>query len=623
MLEAFRNHKRWLMFIATVFIVPSFVVTGIYSYNSMMTDDGAIAKVDDVSITPQDFDEAKRKRLDSMRQQLGEAFRPNMLDTAEGRSIVLDSIMNDRSLAGEVAKEHIMVTEETAIQMIKTFPAFQVDGKFSAEQYSNFLAGRGYSDQYFVELVRRDIAHSLLTEGVSRSVLVPKVMAERVMDLLTEARTVKVHAFAGSDYHKSVKVTDDEVKAYWESHKNEFNAPDEIDVEYVVLTPDLFKIGQPSEEDIVTFYEQNPNRFRAAEQRRASHILIDLSNGKEAALKLANELLEQVKADPTRFADLAKKHSADPGSARLGGDLDFFNQGVMVPAFDKAVFAAKKGEIVGPIETDFGYHVIYVTDVKGEDTRPLSEVRGQIIALYQEQQAQNTFATEAENFTNMVYEQSDSLEPVIKKYNLKPVLVKNVTRDGSNDPKLNLNVIDSLFGDESLREKRNTQAVEVAQNTLVSARVVNYRPAHTRSVDEVKDQIAARLLAQKALNLAQADGEKALAKAQAGDVNGLNFKNDMVVSRQKANPNTLDFINQVMRADVSKLPTYIGVVDKGDYLIVEISKSEKMPMNADAINASRNELARLYAPSDEVGYLSALRAKHGAVILHKDYQPQQ
>lgn len=625
LLEAFRNHKRWLMLIATVFVVPSFVVTGIYSYNTMMTDDGAIAKVDDVSITPQDFDEAKRKQLEALRNRLGEQFRANMLDSVEGRVAILDSIMNDRALIGEVAKEHILVSEETAIEMIKSVPAFQNNGQFSTELYSNFLAGRGYSDEYFVQVVRGDIARSLLTEGVSRSAIVPKAVAERIYDLLTETRTASIHVVSGAKYRDQVKVTDDEIKAYWEANQKAFELPDTIDVQYVVLTPDLFKGAQPSEEDIVTFYEQNPNRFRAAEQRRASHILVDMAEGKEAALKLANELLGQVKADPTKFADLAKKHSADTGSARVGGDLDFFNQGVMVPAFDKAVFAANKGDIIGPVETEFGYHIIQVTDIKGQETRPLAEVRQDIINLYQEQQAHNRFAEEAEVFSNMVYEQSESLEAVISKYNLTPVVVKNVTMAGPADKAqakmINPNVVESLFGDESLREKRNTQAIEVGPNTLLAARVLEYRPAHVSKLEDVKETIAARLIEQKALELAKADGEKLLAQVQAGDLNGTKFENEMVVSRQKAGPVTRDFIDSVMRADVTKLPAFIGVQDKGDYLIVQITKSQKQTIDDRALQAARGDLERMYGTADEGAYLSALRKKHEAVVLHKDYMP--
>ena len=363
LLELFRNHKRWLMFIAMILVIPSFVVTGIYSYNRMMSDDGAIAKVDDVSITPQQYDEVKRQQLDNLRQRLGENFKSNLLDTAEGRWAVLQSIMNERSLMGEVAKEFVSVPEETAIEVIKTYPAFQENGKFSAELYQNYLASTGYSDQYFVERVRQDVSRQLLTAAFTRTAGAPESVVKEVNKLLTEKRTMEVMAFNADDYKKGVTVTQAQAKDYWTKNPKAFAMPDEADVEYVVFSPELFKNVEPTKQDIETFYAQNRNRFNAPEERRASHILIDLKAGKDAAKKKAEEILKEVKADPKKFAELAKKYSADTGSAKDGGDLNWFGKGVMVPAFEEAVYKAKKGEIVGPVETDFGFHIIEVTDI--------------------------------------------------------------------------------------------------------------------------------------------------------------------------------------------------------------------------------------------------------------------
>ena len=275
LLELFRNHKRWLMFIAMILVIPSFVVTGIYSYNRMMSDDGAIAKVDDVSITPQQYDEVKRQQLDNLRQRLGENFKSNLLDTAEGRWAVLQSIMNERSLMGEVAKEFVSVPEETAIEVIKTYPAFQENGKFSAELYQNYLASTGYSDQYFVERVRQDVSRQLLTAAFTRTAGAPESVVKEVNKLLTEKRTMEVMAFNADDYKKGVTVTQAQAKDYWTKNPKAFAMPDEADVEYVVFSPELFKNVEPTKQDIETFYAQNRNRFNAPEERRASQFQAD------------------------------------------------------------------------------------------------------------------------------------------------------------------------------------------------------------------------------------------------------------------------------------------------------------------------------------------------------------
>lgn len=624
LLELFRNHKRWLMFIAMILVIPSFVVTGIYSYNRMISDDGAIAKVDDVSILPQDFDEAKRRQLETLRVNLGEAFRSDMLDNAEARAALLERVMNDRSLSGEIAKEHVEVSEAAAIEMIKTFPAFQKDGKFEPELYENYLASAGYSDEYFVYLMRGDIARQLLTSGITRTTVVPNTIAEGLHTLLTERREVKLHRIATADFVKDVKITEDQAKKYWTDNQKAFERPDQIDVEYVVLTPDLFKNVQPTEEDIKTFYEQNANRFRSAEERRASHILIDLSEGKEKALAKANDILAKVKANPADFAKLAKENSADTGSAAEGGDLGFFGTGMMVPEFEKAVFAAKKGDIVGPVETEFGYHIIEVTDIRGQSQKTLADVRDEIVRLYQEQESQKRFAEEAENFTNMVYEQSESLESVIKKYNLKAQVVKNVGQQGPADAEvkriLNQHVMDNLFSDECLREKRNSQAVEVAPNTLVAARVSEFHPKHEAALEEVRANIMQTLTTQEAAAKAEAAGKDLLVKVRQNK-DAAKFDDAITVSRSAPQGQPFGLINAVMRVPANELPAVVGVASNDGYTIAQVIKSEKQEAKPADIESARNEVGQMFGQADQTMYFKALRDKHEAVVLSKDYLP--
>lgn len=625
LLELFRNHKRWLMFIAMVLVIPSFVVTGIYSYNKMISDDGAIAKVDGESILPQQFDETKRQRLENLRVQLGEDFRSNMFDSQEAKVALLEAIMNDRSLVNETVRENIYLSDQIAIEMIKTFPRFLTDGKFDAEKYSNYLAASGMSDEYFVQLIRGDLSRSLLTDGIKNTTLVPQSISRGVFDLLTEKRDAALYTVNVTDYLSKVKVTEEDAKKYWTDNQKQFSRPDMIDVEYVVFSPDLFKKGEPSNEDLQTFYEQNQNRFKAPEERRASHILIDFSQGKDKAKAKAEEIFKQVKADPKSFAEAAKKDSADPGSAKEGGDLGWFTKGMMVPSFEEAVFNAKEGDIVGPVESEFGYHVIEVTGIKATAVKPLAEVRDEIVRLYQEQEGQKMFAEEADNFTNMVYEQSESLKGVIEKYNLKSVTVKGIKAEGPADPEvkklLNQHVVSSLFGEECLVEKRNTQAIEVAPNTLVAARVNTYHQAHIAKFEDVRSDILSMLAAEHALDAAEKDGKVLLASVKDGTKKDLAFEKAVTVSR--AQPQGWDFniINSLMRVPAKELPAYIGVRTPAGYTLVHITKSEKTEPDASALEGTRAELAGMFGPSEQNVYLESLRVKHEAQVLSKDYLP--
>ena len=625
LLELFRSHKRWLMFIAMILVIPSFVVTGIYSYNRMISDDGAIAKVDDTSITPQDFDQAKRRQLDMLRNSMGESFRADMLDNPEGRAAILERIMNDRSLLGEMNQGHVLVGEATAIEMVKTFPAFQKEGKFNRELYENYLASAGYTDEYFVQLMRGDIGRQLVTSGITRTSLVPDTVAKNVHRLLSERRTLAVASIPTADYLKKVTVTEDEAKRHWSENQKAYERADEIDVQYVVLTPELFGNVTPSEEEVRTFYEQNPGRFRAAEQRRASHILIDLSQGREKAKAKAEEILAQVKADPTKFAELAKANSADTGSAEEGGDLGFFGRGMMVPPFEEAVFKAKEGDIVGPVETDFGFHIIRVTGVHAEGVRPFEEVKDEIVQLYRQQESHKRFAAEADQFTNMVYEQSDSLESVITKYGLKPVVVKNVSAEGPADPEvralLNQHVVESLFSDECLREKRNTQALEVSPNKLVAARVLAYHPRHVMPFEEVRTNVMQMLTRKKAAEMAHEEGRAMLASLKTGAKSKVTFAEPKKVSRMQPAGLPFELINTALRVDAKTLPTYVGVATDEGFTLARVSDSEvKEPTEAE-LKSARREVAQMFGQAEQLLYFQGLRDKHGAVILNKDYKP--
>lgn len=626
LLEAFRNHKRWLMFIAMVLIIPSFVVTGIYSYNRMMSDDGAIAKVDGESVLPQQYDELKRRQLEQLRSRMGEQFRANVLDSREARIQLLENLLSERSLQNEVFSENIIISDGTAIEMIKTFPAFQVNGKFDSERYKQYLASAGYSDEYFVQMVRRDVARELLTNGVSGSAVFPASQIERVNRMLAEERTVALYSLNAQDFMAGISVTDAQAKAYWDGHQKEFEVPDAIDVQYVVLTPELFGGAKPTEEDVKTFYEQNQNRFRVAEQRRASHILIDAAKGDEQAKKQAEEILAQVKADPTKFAALAKEFSADPGSAVQGGDLGFFGRGMMVAPFDSAVFSGKKGDIVGPVKTDFGYHIISITDVHPASVRPLDEVRGQIEHLYAEQKALERFSAEADNFTNMVYEQSESLQSVIEKYGLKPVTLTGVSAAGPTDRAeakfLNAHVMEALFSDECLKEKRNSQAIEVAQNTLVAARVTKYAPSHVRPFEEAKADIVALLKNEQALVKAEKAGAEKLAALRDGK-GGVDFSAEKTIARSNLNGETADLVNSVMRAQVDKYPAYIGVRQPDAYIIAKIVKTEMPKTSEQQLAAAQTELGGMSGRSEVNAYLAALREKHKATVLNKEYLPEE
>lgn len=623
MLQAFRTHKRWMMLIAMIFIIPSFVVTGIYSYNRMSDSENDIATVGDTSITVMEFDNAKRQYLDNFRRQMGQSFKADMLDTPEARAQILASMISDRALALELASEYISVSEADAINLIKQAPAFQQNGQFSTELYERFLASMGKSDQQFVYELRGDLSRQLLLSSVSQTTIASNVMAQRIHDLLTEQRTVRTFEIAADSFKKSVKVTDEEVADYYKQHQSLFNVPETVDIEYVVLSPAVYKDIPVSEEDVRGFYEQNLQRFSIPEERRASHILIAIDADKDeaAAKKEADELYAKLQADPKQFASLARKHSADPGSAREGGDLGFFRQGMMVPEFDRAVFAGKKGDLVAPVKTDFGYHIIRIDDIKAAKARPLAEVRGEIETLYRQEATVRMFAEDAETFSNMVYEQSESLAPVVEQFKLTVQKATGITRN-HEDAIINPNVVEALFSFDVLHDKRNTNAIEIAANTLLAARVTNHRPQTVEPLDKVKGNIKTALTNTKAAQAAKAEGEALLAKLQKGEKIDRSFGKASTLSRENPGEYTYEVVTAALRPQADKLPSFTGVQTRnGNYTVINVQSAKKVEAAPEQLAMRKAELAQLYSNAEQAAFMNALENKFGVEILKDEYKP--
>ena len=623
MLQAFRTHKRWMMFIAMIFIIPSFVVTGIYSYNRMSDSENDLATVGDTSITMMDFDNAKRQYLDNFRRQMGQSFKPNMLDTAEARASILAALISDRAISLEIASEYMNVGEADAINLVKQAPAFQRDGKFSTEAYQQFLNSMGKSDEQFVLELRRDLTRQMLLSAVSQTTQASNTVAQRIHDLLTEERTIRTFEIKPTAFLKSVSVTDAEAQSYYDQNKSLFAVPESVDIEYVVLSPESYKNIKASEDDIKTFYEQNLQRFSTPEERRASHILIAVNNEKTDAdaKKEADEIYKQLQADPSKFAQLAKSKSADLGSARQGGDLGFFQKGMMVPEFDNAVFSGKKGDLIAPVKTQFGYHIIKIVDVKPAQAKPLKEVRAEIEALYQQQAAIRAFAEDAENFSNMVYEQSESLQPVAERFGLKIQTVKNVTRD-FEDQLINPNVIEALYGFDVLEDKRNSNAIEVASNTLLSARVTAHHKQTVKTFDEVKGDIVATLKNQKATEAARSQGSADITKLLDKKSASGKFGDKTVISRERPGAYAYEVVTAALRPDANKLPTYTGVqTQDGSYFVIEVQSSKKIEASPEQLAMRKAELAQLYSNPEQAAFISGLETKFGTQILKDEYKP--
>ena len=630
MFDSIRSHRRWLMLFLMVLVFPSFVFFGVQSYNRFMDADRAVARVGGQSISPQEFDAAQRQQLDRMRDMLGPNFDPKLFDTPEMRARVLESLLAQKAVATETAKDYVAVSPARVDAAIAAIPAFQRDGKFDLKLAQTLIAAQGQTERGFRQSVQDGLVLDTLPRAISGSVVVPKTVTDNIQRLSEEEREIRELRIRPEDFTAPVKASDAAINDYYAANRSEFETPEYVRAEYVVLTLDSVasQITVP-EGDLRAYYDQNKSRYGRDEQRRASHILFTVGDtgtakDKDAVRKIAQDVLAKVRANPADFAKFAKQYSKDPGSAANGGDLGYFGRNMMVKPFEDAAFSLKDGEISDLVESEFGFHIIRVTGIKPAEIKPFEEVRGEIESEYRHQQAQKKFAEAAETFTNTVYEQADSLKPVADKLKLPIQVAEKVTRQGiparPGQPAVFVpRLTEALFSNDSIKNLRNTEAIETGPNTLAAARVVEYHAAALRPIEEVRDQIRAKVERNEATRLAREAGTKKLAELTAAP-NDAGFAKAHTVARSRPEGLTEAALKAVMRAPADRLPTYVGSeLDNGAYGIFQVV-SAKMPAQQDA--ARKDQLMRglqqTIGNGDDAAYVDALKTKYKAEVLRAD-----
>ena len=628
MFDFVRKHTRIMQFVLFLLIVPSFVLFGLQGYNSMQERGATVAKVDGHEISQQDWDQAHQREVERLRQQMPN-LDAKLLDSPQARYATLERLVQDRVLAAAVERSRLLVSDQRVARELQGNELIAAmrgpDGKLNMERYRDVLAQRGMSPEMFENQIRGDLATRQVLGGVGQSAFTPAVQAGVSLGSFFEKREVQVARFEPAAFKDKVNPTDAELQAFYKDNAALFQAPEQASIEYVVLDIAAVQKGiAVNEADLKTYYEQNASRIGGQEERRASHILVSVPKGapeadKAKAKAKAEELLAQARKNPESFAELAKKNSQDEGSAPRGGDLDFFTRGAMVKPFEDAVFAMKnKGEIVGPVESEFGYHVIQLTDVKVPRQRTFEEMRPELEAQLKREQAQRKYSESAETFSNTVYEQSDSLKPAADKLKLEVLTAQGVTRtpkQGATGPLANARFLEALFAPDAVERKRNTEAIEIAPNQMASGRVVQHAPARTRPFEEVKEQVRERVVAARAAELARKEGEARLAAWKASPA-AAELPAAIPLSRQDQGKQPPALIEAALRADPAKLPALVGV-DLGNegYAVVKVNKVlEREAVAPQQAQQEVGQYNRAWATAEAMAYYEMLKGRFKAQI---------
>lgn len=622
MFDFVRKHNRLFQFVLLILILPMFVVGGLEGYTSLMNGKrSTVATVDGLPITQTEWDNAHRNQVDRMRAQMPPGVDIKMFDTPELRRRTLDQLVQQRVLEVASQKQHVFVSSDAVNRVFQNDPQFAALRTPEGNPNDVMLARAGFSRASLLDQMRRDMVANQVKAGVVGGTIASKANATVAFDALLQQREVQVQRFDAMEFAARIEPSDAEIEAFYKDAANaaQFQLPESAQIEYVVLDLDaLAKDAKVPEDKLRDYYDKNAARFAVAEERRASHILIAADKSAPAAERAkakarAEELLAQVRKNPASFAEVAKKNSQDPGSAENGGALDFFGRDAMAKPFEDAAYALKQGEISNVVETDYGYHVIQLTGVRGGDKKSFESVRAEIERELGREQAQSGFAQAAENFSNTVYEQADSLKPAADKFKLtvQTATVQRKPAPGAVGVLASTKLLDAVFGNDALRNKRNTEAVETAPAQLVSARVVQHNPVRLQPLAEVKPKVRDLLIKRLATAQAVKAGQERLAALQkdpAADAAALGAA--VTVSRAKPGQLSRKVLDGVMSADASKLPVHVGI-DAGDgaYVVVRINKL--LPRDPAVIDDQR--MAQAYAQGwgrlEEHAFTEALKKR--------------
>jgi peptidyl-prolyl cis-trans isomerase D len=627
MLDFFRNHKRLMMFMLILVIVPGLGFVGIQGFRGFFDESANVASVNGHKIARADFDSSMRQQLDQARQMLGSRFDPNVFDTPQRRSDLLDSLIQQRALADEAQREHLTASDDAVRRALLADPVIsslrKPDGSIDVERYKELLAMQGMTPEQYDERVRYGLAIDQIPDSIQASAFTSKSVAEHLAMLAEQQRAVQPLVLHPEDYASKVQPTDTQLAAYYDEHRAVFAIPQSATIQYVVFSPATLAASiAPTDADENKYYTDNIAHYTTPREIRVSQILISApqsaSPADDAKAKAkAQAVMAEVKTHPEQFAQIAQKESQDPGSASKGGDLGWSTGGVITgdKGFDSAALALKgKNALSDVVRSTFGYHIIMLTDEKPLVVKPYASVKDQIEKDLKAQQAAKAFSDGSDAFTSAVYEQAKTLQPAADKYKLK---IQTATVTDKPNPALppdsplnNPKFLAAVFANDSAQARNNTQAIDVGNNTLISARVTDFKPAAIPALASIKEAVRKKYVAEQAGELVRKDGAARLAELQKSKSTAA-FGPELKLLRTDTQGVPPAALSAIFKADASKLPAYVGV-DLGDagYGIYRVNAVvPSAPIDPARLTAAQQQIAHISAQEEMQAYVAALRAR--------------
>ena len=602
-------------------ICLTFGVWGIESYLSEASK-VVVAEVGGEDIELAEYQDAFQRLRQRAQAELGDQFDPTQWAGEDTKRRVLEFVVDDELLTQLLERRRIRVGSDQVAQFLMGSPNFQVDGKFSSERYAQVTNMLGFTEQAFEQQAQRDMAVEQLRAGVIASAFASPQELDDIARLAVQTRDIGYVVLKPAE-PKSVTVSDTDLKAYFKEHGESFRVPDKVALEFIEINQaELLREVDVEESDILAFYEAHKADFTMEEQRNARHILVQLApDASDAEVASARKKAEDLRARVAKgedFSAVARASSDDIGSRADGGSTGLFGRGVMAPEFETAVFGMKVGEISDLVRTDFGFHIITVTEIKPEDMKPYVDARGEVEQRLRKEKAEELYFELAERFSDSVYEFPDSLEDAAKALDLQLHKTSLQTED-EVAAAFNPAVAEAAWEPEVLTQGLVSPPVEIGEARVVAVKVTQFEAAHIPSLAAIREEVLTVVQAERVREAARTRGEALLKRLDGGetgpDVAAAEKLEWEAVSAAGRADERLN--RAVLRAAfrlgsvASGAPARTGVeLADGAYAVVEVSKVEA-PAEAKATEAlaaaARDALVRNRAVSAWRDFMSEIR----------------
>ncbi|MBP6517846.1 MULTISPECIES: SurA N-terminal domain-containing protein [unclassified Shewanella] len=593
-----------------VLVILSFAFAGVSSYLGSTTDVPA-AEVNGDKITKAELEQAYQSERSRMEQQLGEMFAALSADEKYLQSIkqsVLERLVADKLIDQAAKAMGLRVSDEQIVAAMRAEPAFQTDGKFDNDRYQAILRQLGYQPQTFRDMMRVDMTRRQLTAALVGTEFVLPGEAKQLAELQGQTRDVRYVIVDSAPFLATAVVTDEQVKNYYDANQGQFMSPEMVSLEYVELNAADFAKNNPvSDEEAQTYYEEHKAQYVSNEKRLAAHILVMPGNDEAAAKAKAEDLAKQLDSGAD-FADLAKANSDDTLSAEKGGKLDWFEPGVMDPAFDAALFALNKGQHSAVVKTDFGFHIIKLLDVQSGATVPFADVKAKIVAQLQDKKAVDQFYSLQSKLADTSYEVPDTLSETAKAVGVDVKTTALFSRDNAPAELNKPDLVKAAFSETVMLKGLNSEVIELEPNHVVVIRVKEHHDAGTLALAEVKANITERLKQDQANEAARAKAQELMAQVKAGATDlGLVSKAKLGRGAQDVDAAIVGKAFQMPTPSTTPVVDTVGLAN--GYAVVALDKVNAAEgVSDELVNALKQRLNAQYSEADYRGLIDSLKA---------------